>query len=524
MTSLRILSTLAVMGAMKEIAEAYQAAAIEAEFSPTVALLERLRGGEAADIAILTAGGIDDLINEGIARPGTRTDMALSRVGVAVKAGAPKPDIGTVAAFRAALLAAGSVAYSRIGASGIYFAGLIERMGIADQVNAKATIVASGFTAELAASGAVELAVQQISELMVVPGIEVAGPLPPEVQTVATFSAGMLARSEKPAEAAAMLRFLASPDIAPVLRRTGLEPVGPAAAGDAMPVLTVIHRTSYRYASPVTFGEHRMMMRPRDSHDLRLLETALLVRPAASIRWIHDVFGNSIAIAKFSEPANELFVQSTFRAEHFPLAEGAVEIEEYARRYPFSYDASEAPDIGRTAERHYPDPGHRIDLWARRFVEKTPGHATLGILARMTKAIKAEFRYNPRDEMGTQDPVATLVTAAGTCRDYALLMMEAARSLGFAARFVSGYLYDDSKIRGGAETVIGGGVTHAWAQIYLPGAGWVPFDPTNGLISDRNLIRVAVTRDPSQAVPLKGSFTGKPLDFLGMDVSVEIRA
>ena len=126
--------------------------------------------------------------------------------------------------------------------------------------------------------------------------------------------------------------------------------------------------------------------------------------------------------------------------------------------------------------------------------------------------------------MGTQDPVTTLKSGTGTCRDYALLMMEAARTLGFAARFVSGYLYDDSKLSGGADTVIGGGVTHAWAHIYLPGAGWVPFDPTNGLVSDRNLIRVAVTRDPSQAVPLKGSFIGKPGDFLGMDVKVEIRA
>jgi transglutaminase-like putative cysteine protease len=145
------------------------------------------------------------------------------------------------------------------------------------------------------------------------------------------------------------------------------------------------------------------------------------------------------------------------------------------------------------------------------------------ILASMTKAIQKEFTYNPRDEMGTQHPVTTLKSGTGTCRDYALLMMEAARTLGLAARFVSGYLYDDSKLTGGPNTVIGGGVTHAWAQIYLPGAGWVPFDPTNGLISDRNLIRVAVTRDPAQAVPLKGSFVGKPGDFLGMDVKVEIR-
>lgn len=307
-----------------------------------------------------------------------------------------------------------------------------------------------------------------------------------------------------------------------------------------MPVLTVSHTTTYRYANPVMFGEHRMMMRPRDSHDLRLLETSLILRPAANIRWIHDVFGNSVAIARFKEPADELHVESRFRAEHFPLAESGVEIEEYARKHPFSYDAAEVPDIGRTAERHYPDPEHQVDAWARRFVEAAADHDTMAILSAMTKAIQAEFTYNPRDEMGTQDPFTTLNTGTGTCRDFALLMMEAARTLGFAARFVSGYLYDDSKIdggedavpgngedtvkHGGEDTLIGGGVTHAWAQIYLPGAGWVPFDPTNGLVSDRNLIRVAVTRDPSQAVPLKGSFTGKPDDFLGMDVKVEIRA
>ena len=130
----------------------------------------------------------------------------------------------------------------------------------------------------------------------------------------------------------------------------------------------------------------------------------------------------------------------------------------------------------------------------------------------------------PRDGMGTQSPVTTLTGGTGTCRDFALLMMEAARSLGFAARFVSGYLYDADKIGSGKDTVVGAGATHAWAQIYLPGAGWVPFDPTNALVSDRNLIRVAVTRDPTQAIPLAGSFTGGPHDFLGMDVSVEITA
>ena len=229
MASLKILSTLGwVMGAMREIAAAYPSV-IDADFSPTVALLQRLRDAEPADIAILTAGGIDHLIAEGVIRTGTRTDVARSFIGIAVKAGAPKPDIGTVDAFTATLLAARSVAYSRIGASGLYFAGLIERLGIAQQVNAKATIVASGFTAEHVASGEVELAVQQISELLVVPGIEVVGPLPGDIQTVAIFSAGMLTASAQTDEARAFLRFLASPDVAPVLcAALVLEPAGAA--------------------------------------------------------------------------------------------------------------------------------------------------------------------------------------------------------------------------------------------------------------------------------------------------------
>ncbi len=229
MTGLRVVSTLAVMGAMRQLTalhESQTATTITADFSPTVALLERLRAGEAADIAILTAQAIDDLVREGIMQAGSRTDMALSFVGIAVKAGAPKPDIHSVDAFKATMRAARSVAYSKIGASGIFFAGLIERLGIAAEVNAKAVIVPSGFTAERAARGEVEYAVQQISELMVVPGIDVVGPLPAEIQTVATFSAGLLVRAGQRDQATGFLRFLASPGIAPILLRAGLEPAG----------------------------------------------------------------------------------------------------------------------------------------------------------------------------------------------------------------------------------------------------------------------------------------------------------
>jgi transglutaminase-like putative cysteine protease len=289
-----------------------------------------------------------------------------------------------------------------------------------------------------------------------------------------------------------------------------------------MTILNVRHRTQYRYAEPVTFGPHRMMMRPRDSHDLRLIDTGLSVAPNATMRWLHDVFGNSVAIADFTEPGDELLVVSSFRAEHYPLSEAAVTLEDNAQRYPFSYDALEIPDLGRTVERHYSDPEHKVDGWARRFVTRQRDGDTMAILLAMAAAVAEEFSYNQRDEMGTQDPLVTLESESGTCRDFALFLMEAARSLGFAARFVSGYLYDDDRV--GEARVVGGGATHAWAQIYLPGAGWVEFDPTNRLAGGRNLIRVAVTRDPSQAIPLSGSFTGAANAFVAMDVEVEITA
>ena len=280
-----------------------------------------------------------------------------------------------------------------------------------------------------------------------------------------------------------------------------------------MTTLKVLHRTIYRYANPVTFGEHRLMFRPRDSHDLRLLDTSLTIRPTASVRWLHDVFGNSIAIARFSDAGSELFVESSFRAEHYPLPLSAVAIEPHAAEFPFSYSAEEIADLARTVERHYPDPEHKVDAWARRFVtEHGPG--TMDILLGMTRTINETFSYSIRVEMGTQDPVTTLDSMAGSCRDYALLMMEAVRSLGFATRFVSGYLY--------GEAPVGAGETHAWVEVYLPGAGWVEFDPTNALVGGKNLIRVAVVRDPAQAVPMSGTFTGAPGDFLDLSVEVTV--
>lgn len=226
-SAIRMISTLGLMGAMRSLSPAYEAETgvhIDADFAPTQALLTRLRAGEAADLVILTREGLDEVIGEGRVVAESATDLARSYVGIAVRAGRAHPDITTENALRKTLLAAQSVAYSRLGASGIYFGELIKRMGIAAEINAKATIVPQGFTAERLVSGEADLAVQQISELKQVAGIEVVGPIPHDLQTPALFSAGRMATARNAAAVDRLLHYLASPEVAPVLRQSGLEP------------------------------------------------------------------------------------------------------------------------------------------------------------------------------------------------------------------------------------------------------------------------------------------------------------
>lgn len=289
-----------------------------------------------------------------------------------------------------------------------------------------------------------------------------------------------------------------------------------------MTVLAVRHVTTYRYRQPVALGEHRMMLRPREGHDQRLLETRLDIAPEpAELRWVHDVFGNSVAVARFAGRARELRFESSFRLDHRPLNALDFGLEDYARTYPFSYGVEEIPDLARSVERHYPDPDREVDRWARRFLRRDGPTGTIELLTAMTHAVKRELGYIPRHERGIQEPARTLRLGSGTCRDFAVLMIEAARSLGLAARFVSGYLHSPARDgRGGGHA--GGGSTHAWVRVYLPGAGWVEFDPTNGILGNRDLIRVAVARDPRQALPLHGTWTGFPSDSLGMEVEVSV--
>jgi len=289
-----------------------------------------------------------------------------------------------------------------------------------------------------------------------------------------------------------------------------------------MRVITVRHVTTYRYKQPVAFGEHRMMLRPRDSYDQKLLDASLAITPEpADIRWVHDVFGNCVAIARFAGRAPELRFESLIRLDHSPTNALDFQIEEYAKRYPFTYGADEMPDLLRSIERQYLDPEREVDRWARQFLRYDGRTDTSELLAAMTHAIRRGLAYVAREESGVQDPVKTLRVKSGSCRDFTVLMMEAVRSLGLAARFVSGYLYVPE---GRPGERIGGGATHAWLEVYLPGAGWVEYDPTNGIVGNHDLIRVAIARDPRQAMPISGSWTGFPSDSLGMEVEVEVTA
>jgi transglutaminase-like putative cysteine protease len=288
----------------------------------------------------------------------------------------------------------------------------------------------------------------------------------------------------------------------------------------AMPLLTITHTTEYRYDRPVAFGEHRVMLRPRDGHDLRVLKGALTITPEPmSLRWIHDVFGNSVAIATFDERARKLTFSATATIEHTPSEEFALTADDKAYFYPFMYNSDELPDLQEFIRPQYGDPDGELSYWARAFLDPEGPTPTFNILSGMTHGIRKQFKYRKRYEHGTQHPLDTLQTQSGTCRDFALFMIEALRRLGIAARFVSGYLFIHGDRQRG---YVGGGSTHAWVQVYLPAAGWIEFDPTNGIVGSRDLIRVAVARDPRQAIPLHGTYLGSADAFLGMDVSINV--
>ena len=286
-----------------------------------------------------------------------------------------------------------------------------------------------------------------------------------------------------------------------------------------MPKLIIKHVTTYRYRRPVAFGEHSMMLRPRDSHDQRVIDETLVITPTpANIRQTRDAFDNHVQIVRFAARAKELRFASTIRVEHSHLDLHDLKMDERAQAFPFSYGAHEMPDLVRFVERKPFDPEHHVDEWTRNFLRKNRHLDTRDVVINLTHEINRTFKHVRRDEKGIQTPLRTLELGSGSCRDLAVLMIDAVRSIGMAARFVSGYLH----VPGDDEGYTGGGNTHAWAQVYLPGPGWVDFDPSNGIVGNRDLVRVAVVRDPHHATPLHGTWMGISSDYLGMSVEVVV--
>ena len=293
-----------------------------------------------------------------------------------------------------------------------------------------------------------------------------------------------------------------------------------------MPILTIRHITHYRYRNPVGLGEHRMMFRPRENHDQRLISCDLTITPTpARLHSVHDVFGNCVSVAGFAGQTRDLVFDSFVRLEHTPLpafSDLDGEVETYAAALPVVYSAEDLPDLRESIRRAHPDPDATVSRWAQGFVRRAGNTSLQTLLCEMTQAIYADFKYSSRLEKGVQTPMETLACRTGSCRDYAVLMMDAVRSLGLAARFVSGYIYSPQSLTA-EQGRIGGGHTHAWVRVYLPACGWVEFDPTNGIVGNADLVRVAIARDPRQATPLHGTWAGEADDCLGMDVEVDVR-
>ncbi|GAA4780103.1 transglutaminase family protein [Stakelama sediminis] len=286
-------------------------------------------------------------------------------------------------------------------------------------------------------------------------------------------------------------------------------------------LLTICHRTVYRYARPVTLQPHRMMLCPRGQHDLRLLTTLISCTPPAHIEWTQDVFGNLIATASFSEDVETLIIESRMVVEQSATAWPIFRIAPSAHSFPFSYSNEDVVDLGALREPQHDAEAGILRRWLAEFRPSAPAD-TLSLLKAINVQVYSRHGYISREEEGTQTPAETIRSASGSCRDLATLFIEAVRDLGFGARAVSGYLHAVQD--GSGNDTIQHGSTHAWAEVYLPCAGWIPFDPTHGRMGGAGLIPVAVARNITQIPPVQGQYTGAPDDFVDMQVDVAVAA
>ncbi|NEI03146.1 transglutaminase family protein [Rhizobium leguminosarum] len=287
-----------------------------------------------------------------------------------------------------------------------------------------------------------------------------------------------------------------------------------------MSKIRIHHRTIYRYRYAVNLRPHRLMLRPRESPDLRLLSHEVSITPQAQVSWAIDVFGNAVATAVFSDMTNVLTVDSVALVDLTAAAWPVFAIAGSALTFPFRYSDEEWTDLGALTARQYADPSQQLQRWAQGFVASNSTD-TLSLLKDISAGVSSSISYQSREAEGTQTPTQTLDRGRGSCRDFAVLFAEAVRSLGFGARIVSGYLFNPDQILLGSQDQ---GSTHAWVEVFVPGAGWITFDPTNRSMGGANLIPVAVTRDIAQSVPVAGSFVGASDAFISMDVEVEVSA
>ncbi len=287
-------------------------------------------------------------------------------------------------------------------------------------------------------------------------------------------------------------------------------------------IITILHRTEYIYDQPVILNTHRLMLRPRDGHDLWVDDAFLTIRPRATLRWYFDTFGNSVAEASFDSPTDHLLIESQLILRRYVSDRLDVGDGGHVCPYPFVYTEDDMRDLQPFLGLHHTQDGEALEGWLH---DAFPYRANDAVtfLRGLSDAVHLNLRYSAREEMGTQTAAETIAAGVGTCRDFAFLFMEAARRFGFAARFVTGYLNDRPSVSGAmAGAPVGGGATHAWADVFVPGEGWIEFDPTNRITAGSALIRVATTRTPAQASPISGSFEGFRATCLALNVSVEV--
>ncbi|MGB1109200.1 MAG: transglutaminase family protein [Gammaproteobacteria bacterium] len=282
--------------------------------------------------------------------------------------------------------------------------------------------------------------------------------------------------------------------------------------------IEIQHLTRYRYAQPVRFMPHRLHLRPREGHDIRIESSALRISPDYSIRWQRDLYGNSVGIVSFDQEADGLEIASTVMVEQYEGPVATLEMADESLPMPWLYDDMEFMGLIPYKARIFEADTQALEQWLASLAPKLDESSGVRFLESLNKTIVESISYQERKSPGVQSPARTLNRGKGSCRDTATLFMEACRLRGFASRFVSGYLVSSA-------TVTDLATTHAWAEVYLPGAGWRGFDTTSGQWVAGDHIAVAVHHHPEAIPPVSGSFIGpaKPRPVMEVEVQTLIR-